>query len=240
MSNGIVAWEGGGALDYGRYAEDRQVIKLDKVPVLHVVQNNSLEFDVGAAQPGDVVMRVAEKGNPANPNLGKKFQGIVVARGVQYVWWPDRDSDESGGVPLARCIKGDPIPAGCNAADILWPDRGGNVRTDGKEGPVADETHTLLVAPFKDGEVGAPAMLNYARGGKKTGDGVQMLLNQFRGPCYAAVLEFFTEKVKKGEDTYYILKAKGAGALPPDSPLLPALKALHDANQPHLTPKNAG
>jgi hypothetical protein len=241
MSNdaNIVPWgDQGGALDYGKYAEDRTVVKLDKVPVLHVVQNNSPEFDNGTAQPGEVVVRIAEKGSAANMSLGSKFQGFVVARGVQYVWWPDRDDDEGGGMPLARCVKGDPVPPGCSAEDTLWPDRGGNARADGKAGPVADETHTLLVCPYRGGEVGTAAMLSYSRGGKKTGDGVQMLLNQFRGPCYAAMLEFYTEKVKNSEgQPYYVLKARGVGALPPDSPLLPSLKAFHDANQPHLLPK---
>lgn len=239
--NTLVPWESqGGALDYGKYAEDRTVVKLDKMPVMHVVQNNSPEFDSGAAQPGEVVIRIAEKGSDANINLGSAFEGIVAARGVQYVWWPDRDSDEGGGAPLARCVKGDPVPPGCSAEDVLWPDRGGNARTDGKAGPVADETHTLLVCPYKTGEVGAPALLSYSRGSKKTGDGVQMLLNQFNGPCYAAVLSFYTEKVKNSEgQPYYVLKAKPAGALQPDSPLLETLKGFHDANQPHLTPKAA-
>jgi hypothetical protein len=239
MSN-LVPWDQQEtAIDYGKYAEDRRVVKLDKVPVLHVVQNNSPEFDAGVAQPGDVVVRIAEKGSDANLNLGSKFQGVVIARAVQYVWWPDRDSDEGGAQPLGRCIKGDPIPEGFDAKDTMWPDRGGNERADGKGGPVADETHTLLVCPHKDGEVGAPAMMTYSRGGKKTGDGVQMLLNQFKGPCYAAVLEFYTEKVKNSEgQPYYVLKAKGVGALPADSPLLPELKKLYDANQPHLLPKH--
>lgn len=238
MSNELAPWCSNAQVDYGKYAEDKTLVKLDKVPVMHVVQNNSPEFDAQTAQPGEVVVRIAEKGSPANLNLGSKFQGVVVARGVQYVWWPNRDDPEAGGMPLARCIKGDPIPAGCDAKDVLWPDRGGNERDDDKAGPVADETHTLLVCAYKDGELGVPAMLSYSRGSKKVGDGIQMLLNQFRGPCYAAVLEFHTEKVKNAEgQPYYVLKAKGHAMLPPDSPLLAGLKKLYDQNQPHLTPK---
>jgi hypothetical protein len=241
--NKLVPWESqGGALDYGKYAEDRALVKLDKVPIVHLVQKMSPEIDSGTAQPGDVVVRIAEKGSAANPNLGKSFQAVVVARGSEYLWWPEGDDEESGGRPLARCVKGDPIPDGCDPKDTLWPDRGGTPRTDDKKGPVADQTHTFIVCLFKDGEIGAPALLSYARGRLTTGAGVHALLNQFRGPCYAAVLEFFSEtKQDKDENgkpvTNYTLKAKPAGALPPDSPLLETLKAFHDANQPHLTPK---
>ena len=236
----IVPFDQPGGLDYGTYAEDRMQVKIDKLPVLHLVQNNSPEFNASTAKPGDVVVRVAAKGDPANANLGAKFQGIVVARGVQYIWWGNRDGEDSTGAPLARCVKGDPVPPGCDAADILWPDRGGNAREDGKAAPVADETHTLLICPRVGDEVAAPALLSYSRGSKKVGDGIQMLLNQFRGPCYAVVLEFYSEKMMSPDgQPYYVLKAKPVGALPPDSPLLPRLKELFDANQPHLLPKNA-
>lgn len=171
----LAPWQGGGALDYGAYAKDKVVVKLDKMPIIHLVQNNSPEFDAGSAQPGDTVLRVAAKGDPGNPNLGKTWRGIVVARGVQYLWWGDRE--EGGGAPLARMVKGDPVPAGCDPKDLLWPDRGGNVRPDDKRGPVADETHTFLVCPFKDGEVGPAALLTYSRGSIKAGEGVQQLLN---------------------------------------------------------------
>lgn len=236
--HGLTPWDSSVPVDYGKYAEDRTVVKLDKLPIMHVVQNNSLEADEKLAEPGEVVIRISGKGDPSNPNIGVKFQGVVVARGVQYLWWGDRDAEGATGMPLARCIKGDPMPQGYDAKDTLWPDNGGNERSDGKPGPVADETHTFMVCPYKDGEIGAPALLSYARGGKKTGDGVQMLLNLFKGPCYAAVLEFWTEKMKNAEGKpYYVLKAKGVAALPVTSPLLARLKVYYDSYQPHLTAK---
>jgi hypothetical protein len=236
MSNEMIPWDSSTGLDYGRYAHDRVVVKPDKVPVLHVVQAMSPEAtEFETAKPGDVVLRVGPKGAPENITLGATFNGIVVARGVQFVWWP---MDGDGGAPLARCIKGDPIPDGFDARDTLWPDRGGNTRADGKAGPVADETDVFIICPFKDGDIGPAALLTYSRGSKRVGQGVQQLLNLARIPAdYVAVLRFFTEKVKSSEgQTYYILKAEGVGMLPPDSPLLPRLKELHDANQPHLTP----
>lgn len=235
--SGMVPWEQAGTLDYGRYAEDRAVVKLDKVPVLHLVQNNSPEADAGLAKPGDVVIRLAGRGNPANPNLGARFNGCCVARGTQYVWWGNRDESDGGG-PLARCVKGDPIPPGCDAMDVVWPDRGGTPREDGKAGPVADETQTLLVCPLDGEELGPAALLSYSRGSKKVGDGVQMLLNAFRGPQYAAVLEFYSEKLTNADGKpYYVLKAKPSRSLAPDSPLLPKLRQFYEQNQPHLTPK---
>ncbi len=229
----IVPWENSGGVEtYGKYAADKGNVKERATPILHVVQNNSPEFaEMKTAQPGELVMRIGGKDNTDNPNLGSKFQGIVVARGMEYVWWGDRDSGE--GIK-ARCKPGDPIPNGCDGKDILWPREGGNERQDGKDGPVADLTRTFIVCLFDGKDVKDPMMVAFSRGSAKVGQQLNMLLNRFQGPEYAAILNFATEGAKsKDGKPYFVLKAKPAGALPPSNTvLLDKLKSWHDALAP--------
>lgn len=229
---GLIPWEQqGGELDYGKYADDNQKVAERATPILHVVQANSPEAsDLETAKPGEVVMRIGGKDNADNPNLGSSFQGVVVARGIEYLWWGDRDSGEG---LKARMKQGGRVPEGCDPKDLLWPNEGGNDRPDGKKGPVADLTRSFIVCLYRNADVVDPALLTYARGSAKTGQQLNLLLNRFKGPCYAAVLEFFTEKQKNSEaQVFYTLKAKPAGVIPPASPLLEKLKAHHDALAP--------
>ena len=231
QDTGLAPWDNDKALDYGKYAADKETVAERATPILHVVQANSPEAsDFETAKPGDVVMRIGAKDNPDNPNIGSSFQAVVVARGIEYLWWGDRESGEG---LLARMKQGGQIPEGRDAKDLLWPRDGGNVRADGKPGPVADLTRSFVVCLYRDGDVTDPALLAYARGGAKTGQQLNMALNRFKGPCYAAVLEFYTEKQKNSEgQIFFVLKAKPAGVIPPGSPLLEKLKGHHDALAP--------
>lgn len=233
MSNELAPWDQQQSIEaYGKYAADKDTVAERATPILHVVQNNSPEFsELKSAQPGEIVLRLGAKDNPDNPNLGKKFQGVVVARGVEYIWWGDRDAGE--GI-LARMKPGDDVPQGRDPKDLLWPKDGGNERPDGKKGPIADLTRSFIVCAYKDGQITDPMLVTYSRGGAKTGQQLNMLLNRFKGPSYAAVLSFETEQVKSSDGKpFYILKAKPAGIIQPDqTALLDKLKTHHDSMAP--------
>lgn len=247
--SGIIPWEKGetGIANYGEYAGDKHNVKLDKIPVLHLVQFNSPEFTkskkkADKAAPGDVVLRYGATLDPENPNIGQSFRAIAVARGVLNLWWPDRKDEDAGGAPLHRSVKGDPVPQGCDEKDLLFPADGGNERTDGKKGPVADQTHTFVICILdKDDNLMPPVLLSYSRGSMKAGNHLQTLLNGLKEgtPDYAGVLEFTSEQVANSDgEQYFVLKAAGSGMLEPSSPLLPALQKLHQLHQPSLTPKS--
>lgn len=230
---GLAPWDAQKGVEaYGKYAADKGNVKERMTAVLHVVQNNSPEFaEMKTAQPGELIVRIGGKDNLDNPNLGKGFQGIVVARGLEYVWWNDRD--EGGGVK-ARCKPGDPIPEGCDGKDTLWPREGGNERPDGKDGPVADLTRTFIVCLFDGKDAKDPMMVAYSRGSAKLGAQLNMALNRFQGPEYAVVLDFRVEGAKsKDGKPYFVLKAKPKGAISPsNTALLDKLKQWHDALEP--------
>ncbi len=161
--------------------------------------------------------------------FGNTFTAVVIARGKEYIWWGDRDENE--GVQ-ARWRPGTDLPDGVDIKDTKWPNDGGNTREDGKSGPVADLTYNFVLCPLTDGDIGMPALFGYARGGAKTGEQLNILLNQFNGPDYAVVLEFTGTKTTHNGNTYYVAKPKATGTIPPDAEVLTTLKQHHDNLKP--------
>lgn len=239
----MVPWDSKG-VDYGnKYAGAGERISERTTPVLHVVQTNSPEFEeFRTAKPGDLVIRIGGKDNADNPNIGTSFHGVVVARGIEYLWWGPRGE---GGGPIARCVKGNPIPEGCDERDTKWPSEGGtpNKNQKGKDVPKATETRTFIVSILKDGKPQDPMMVTYQSGSAKLGQQLNLALNNFisgpnNAPLFGAIARFYTERIKsKDGEPFYALKFERAGVMPAsDTASLDTLLDWHQKLQPMLKP----